>query len=185
MPTPPTFTAYTPLTAAQLNQAGLWLVKSQAVGSGVASVTVNNAFSADYDNYKVVWSGGQSSAAAEIYMQLTTGGTASTTGYYGTLVWASVTTAAVAGAANNNAAQWSWAGGGAGANNGAASVNVDLLNPFGAMRTRLHNAQTLYATVYGTYTGLHDVGTSYDGFKLTPASGTITGGTIRVYGYRN
>jgi hypothetical protein len=185
MATPPDFTAYTPLTAAQLNQAGLWLVKTQTVGSAVSSVTVNNAFSADYENYKIVYSGGQSSAAVNLYLQLTLGGTASTTGYYGVLVWGNLTTSVVAAATDNNGAQFSFAGGGAGANNGAASVNVDLLNPFGAMRTRLHNAQTLYATVYGTYTGLHDVGTSYDGFKLTPASGTITGGTIRVYGYRN
>jgi hypothetical protein len=173
------------LNASDMNGVGLWLVKTQTVGSGVSSVTVNNAFSADYENYKIVYSGGQSSAAVNLYLQLTVGGTASTTGYYGVLVWGNLTTSVVAAATDNNAAQFSFAGGGAGANNGAASVNVDLLNPFGAIRTRLHNAQTLYATVYGTYTGLHDVGTSYDGIKLTPASGTITGGTIRVYGYRN
>jgi hypothetical protein len=181
----PVFASGDVLNASDMNGVGLWLVKTQTVGSGVSSVTVNNAFSADYENYKIVYSGGQSSAAVNLYLQLTVGGTASTTGYYGVLVWGNLTTAVVAGATDNNASQFSFAGGGAGANNGAASVNVDLLNPFGAIRTRLHNAQTLYATVYGTYTGLHDVGTSYDGIKLTPASGTITGGTIRVYGYRN
>jgi hypothetical protein len=181
----PVFASGDVLNASDMNGVGLWLVKSQAVGTGVASVTVNNAFSADYENYKVVWSGGQSSGAANLQLQLTTGGTASAASYYGTLVWANVGTAVVAGAADNNAAQWSFAGGGAGANNGAASLNVDLLNPFEAKRTRLHNAQVLYGIVYGTYTGLHDIGTSYDGIKLTPAAGTITGGTIRVYGYRN
>jgi hypothetical protein len=181
----PVFASGDVLNASDMNAVGLWLVKTQTVGTGVSSVTVNNAFSADYDNYKIIWSGGQSSAAAEIYMQLTTGGTASTASYYGALAWVSLTTAAVSGASDNNAARWSWAGAGAGANDGAASLNVDLLGPYLAKRTRLHNAQVVYATVYGTYTGLHDLGNSYDGFKLTPYSGTISGGTIRVYGYRN
>lgn len=201
MATPPDFTVGQVLTAAQMNAVGLWRITTCTassaggtaatasngvitVGTGNTSVTVSNAFSADFDNYKIVWSGGQSSGAVEIFLQLTSSGTPSTTGYYGTLVWANVTSGAVAGAANNNAAQWSWAGGGAGANNGAASLNVELLNPFGAIRTRLHNAQVLYGVVYGTYTGLHDVGTSYDGFKITPGSGTISNGQIRVYGYR-
>jgi hypothetical protein len=33
--------------------------------------------------------------------------------------------------------------------------------------------------------GEHRVATSYDSFTLIPGSGTLTGGTIRVYGYRN
>ena len=185
MATPPTFSAGAVLTAAQMNQLGCFLVKTQAVGSGVSSVTVNDCFTADYDNYKVIYSGGQNSTAVNLHLQLTLGGTASTTGYYGVLVWGNLTTAVVAGATDNNASQFSFAGGGAGPNNGAASVDVDLLNPAQTMRTRLHNAQVLYSTVYGTYTGLHDVGTAYDGIKLIAPAGTLTGGTIRVYGFRN
>ena len=181
----PNFSVGETLTSASMNAVGLWLVKTQTVGTGVSTVTVNNCFSADYENYKLIYSGGQNSAATDINLQLTTGGTASATGYYGVLVYGNLAGGGVAGATNNNAAVWSWAGGGAGANNGAASMNVDLLNPFDAKRTRLHNAQVLYGTVYGTYTGLHDIGTSYDGVKLTAAAGTLTGGTIRVYGYRN
>jgi hypothetical protein len=32
--------------------------------------------------------------------------------------------------------------------------------------------------------GSHQVASSYDGIRLTPSSGTLTGGTITVYGYR-
>jgi hypothetical protein len=180
----PTFSVGETLRAQDMNAVGLWLVKSQAVGTGVSSVTVNNCFTADYDNYKVILSGGQNSTAVNLHLQLTLGGTASTTGYYGVLVWGNLTTAVIAGATDNNASQFSFAGGGAGPNNGAASMDVDLLNPAQAMRTRLHNAQVLYSTVYGTYTGLHDVGTAYDGIKLIAPSGTLTGGTISVYGYK-
>jgi hypothetical protein len=181
----PVFASGDVLNASDMNGVGLWLVKTQTVGSGVSSVTVNNAFSADYENYKIVYSGGQSSAAVNLALQLTVGGTASTTAYYGTLVWANLTTAVVAGATDNNGTSFSYVGGAAGANDGAVSLNVDILQPFATKRTRLHNAQPAYSVVYGTYTGLHDLGTSYDGFKMTPGSGTLTGGTIRVYGYRN
>lgn len=202
MTTPPDFTAGQVLTAAQINAGGLWRITTCTVssaggtaatasngvitvGTGNTSVTISNAFSADFENYKIVFSGGQNSVAEKINLQLTSSGTVSNTGYYGTLVWVSVSTAAVSGAADNNASQFSFAGGGAGPNNGATSLDLDLLSPFLAIRTRLHNAQTLYGTVYGTYTGLHDVASSYDGFKLTIGAGTMTGGTIRVYGYRN
>jgi hypothetical protein len=181
----PDFSPGEVLTAAAMDSIGLWLVKSQAVGTGVSSVTVNDCFNADFENYKVIYSGGKNSTVADINMQLTIGGTASATAYYGVLVYGNLSTGAVTGATNNNAAVWSWAGAGAGNNDGAASLNVELLNPFDAKRTRIHNAQVVYGTVYGTYTGLHDLGTSYDGIKITVAAGTMTGGTIRVYGFRN
>jgi hypothetical protein len=40
------------------------------------------------------------------------------------------------------------------------------------------------ATVAGSSIGLHQVATSYSAFTITPTSGTLTGGTITVYGYR-
>jgi hypothetical protein len=33
--------------------------------------------------------------------------------------------------------------------------------------------------------GYHGVATSYTGFTIAVLSGTITGGTIKIYGYRN
>jgi hypothetical protein len=181
----PNFNVGETLRAADMNAVGLWLVKTQTVGTGVSSVTVNNAFSADYENYKIIYSGGQSSIAEKMHLQLAASGTVSSTLYYGTLAWVNVGSGAVSGAADNNGAQFSFAGGSVGAVNGGASATFDLLNPFEAKRTRIHNAQTAYGTVYGTYTGVHDLATSYDGFRFTMGSGTLTGGTIRVYGYRN
>jgi len=198
----PSFNVGETLRASDMNAVGLWRVNNCTVssvggtaatasngvitvGAGNTSVTVNNAFSADYENYKIIYSGGQSSAAVNLALQLTVGGTASTTAYYGGLVWVNLTTAVVAGATDNNGSGFTFAGGAAGANDGAVSLNVDILQPFATKRTRLHNAQTVYDVIYGTYTGLHDVATSYNGFRVTPGAGTLTGGTIRVYGYRN
>jgi len=53
MATPPTFTNGTPLYQESLNAIGLWLVKSQTVGTGVSVQNVTSCFSADFDNYVV------------------------------------------------------------------------------------------------------------------------------------
>ena len=54
MATPPVFSAGAVLTAAQMNAVGLWEIKTQTIGTGVASFEVTGAFSSDYDNYKIV-----------------------------------------------------------------------------------------------------------------------------------
>jgi hypothetical protein len=181
----PNFNVGETLRAADMNAVSGWLVKTQTVGAGVSSVTVNNCFNADYENYKIIYSGGQSSASVNLALQLTVGGTASTTGYYGVLVWGNLTNAVVAAAVDNNAGAFNFAGGAAGANDGAVSMDVDLLNPFQTKRSRLHHAMVLYSTVYGSYSAIHDLGNSYDGIRISVGAGTFSGGTIRVYGYRN
>ena len=42
---------------------GLTLLKTQVVGSAVASVSVTSAFSATYENYLIIYSGGAGSAS--------------------------------------------------------------------------------------------------------------------------
>ena len=37
----------------------------------------------------------------------------------------------------------------------------------------------------GWTTGLQDSTTSFTSFTITPQAGTLTGGTIRIYGYNN
>ena len=178
MPTPPTFTAYTPLTAAQLNQAGLWLVKSQAVGSGVASVTVTGAFSADYDNYRIVISGGVSSANGSVSLKLnnSSGTTYRHFGYFGSYGTATLTAYAPAFGT-------SWTDAGIAGTAGFVA-NIDLSAPFLSQATFGTTWTTSTNTVYNF--ALIDTSTaSSTGFTVAPLAGTLTGGTIRVYGYRN
>jgi hypothetical protein len=182
MATPPTFSAGSVLTAAQMNAAGLWLVKTQVVGTGVTSVAVPGAFSADYDAYKITWTGGSISTSTGVSFQLrTSGGSTSVTGYYGALPF--VTYAGVnAGVADSNAAQFTFAGGGDGVS--FAQVDLTLLNPFAAGYTNI-SASVVTGTYAGFYNGVHAVATSYTDFVLDPQlTATMTGGTIRVYGYR-
>ena len=179
MATPPTFSSGAVLTAAQMNGVGLWLVKTQTVGSAVSSVTVTGAFSADYDNYLILLSGGTASTAASIGIEI--GG--STTGYYGFMSYGDATTNTILGAGRNNTALLNWVGGclSAGQN---AHVRVEVLAPFKAAYTKFANGVYQNAGAYGTMQGEHRVATSYTSFKLVPDAGTMTGGTIAVYGYK-
>lgn len=182
----PVFATGDVLNASDMNAVGLWLVKSQAVGStGVTSVSISQAFGPAFNNYKVIWSGGQTSAATNINVRIGLDGVYSTTGYYGSLIYHDRTAGVPAVAGDVNNSQFTWAAGGAGASDGAAAANFDILNPYNALRTEIHSAQVLYGAVYGNYIGLHDIGSSYNDLRLIVAGGnTMKNGTIYIYGYQ-
>lgn len=176
----PSFSAGEVLNASDMNAVGLWLVKSQTIGTGVSSVTVTGAFSANYDNYKIIVSGGTQSASNAMYIRL--GG--STTGYYGNLIFSTVGSGVVSLATDNNSAQANWIGGGS--STSPTHASVELYGPFLAKWTKIRNGQYQNANAYGTQNGEHQVNTSYTDFTVGFDSGTtMTGGTIRVYGFRN
>lgn len=183
MATPPTFTAGSILTAAQMNAAGLWLVKTQTVGAGVTSVTVEGAFNADYDAYKITWTGGTLSTSAPIGLQMrTSAGSVSNTNYYGGLSYTTYS-GLPQGVADSNASQFTFAG--AGDNNTFGQIDLTLLNPFLTKYTIICSS-VVSGTYGGQYNGVHSLANSYTSFVLDPfTTTTMTGGTIRVYGYRN
>jgi len=178
MATPPTFSSGAVLTAAQMNSVGLWLVKTQTVGTAVSSVTVTGAFSADYQNYLILMSGGTQTDNTSIYLQLG----ASATGYYAFLNYGDVTAGTPLGANRNNGVRFAWVGGGKATF--ASHASFQLINPFGAVYTKLLNGTYQNDGGYGMTIGEHRVATSYTSFVLGPESGTLTGGTIYVYGYK-
>lgn len=159
---------------------GLTLVKSQVIGTTVASVNVTDAFSATYDAYKIIVTGAISSSNQNIALKL--GST--TTGYYAgyhSVSYASATTLAES---DNNAASFTLSGY-SGTNN--VSLNVELQNPFLSKTTIFNNLTGPAATSASGRigNGFQNSTTSFTDFTLTPSSGTLTGGTIRVYGYNN
>jgi hypothetical protein len=178
MATPPDFTAGQILTAAQMNAVGLWLVKSETIGSAVSSVTVTGAFSADYEAYKIIISGGVGSTSADL--QLTLGATAS--GYYAGYARAEYAAGASALTSNNGASSWTRAGSGS---TDTLFANFELINPFLTKRTIINGFNAFQVTTLsgGAFGGFLDNATSYTGFTVTASTGTLTGGTIRVYGY--
>jgi len=157
--------------------AGLTLVKSQVIGSAVSSVTVTSAFSATYDAYAIFVTGGTGSVNDEnMTMQL--GST--TTGYYACYIGAVYSTAASTIAANNNASNFTRAGN---VITNGTQCSFEIINPFLAKRTYIKNGLYGGDTQYRNWGGYVDNTTSYTAFTLTPVSGTLTGGTIFVYGY--
>ena len=173
----PVFASGDVLNASDMNAVGLWLVKTQTVGTGVASVTVTGAFSADYDNYKVIYEGGVGSTNITIDLQLG----ASTTGYNMSLPYVVYGSGTPAGTSIVNGARFSLAGYGT---VNYATVNLDILGPNKTQYTRVMGAY-VGELESGSYGGVHKVNAAYTAFTMTSNFGTMTGGTIRVYGYRN
>jgi hypothetical protein len=157
---------------------GMVLIAAQTIGTTVASVTVSDAFSATYDAYKIIISGGVSSAAnTNISMQLG----ATTTGYYWALC--AFATSGVVGASATNTTSMQIGE----SNTNIIMVNCEIINPFLALNTTFQsgavwNTTNNNARIYG---GALLNTTSYTAFTLTPSTGTLTGGTIRVYGISN
>jgi len=148
------------------------------IGAGNTSVTVDNAFSANYDNYKIVVAGGTSSTQDALKFEI--GG--STGSYYGAYLFANYTTNTPSALGMNNASSFVYAGG---TNIGQVVMNLEVQSPFLAKFTYIQALSTIYQNNYGHAVCDHEVASSYTSFKIIPNSGTITGGTLRVYGYRN
>ena len=80
---------------------GLTLIKTQTIGSGVSSITVTDAFSSTYDNYKITITGGTGSIN-QIGLRITMG--SNTAGVQGVAVGAEYGGATFAASAVNNGA---------------------------------------------------------------------------------
>ena len=168
------------LTAADLNaSSGVVLVKTQTVGSGVSSVTVTDAFSATFDAYKIVYTGGTLSTQTDFALVLNN----SATQYYQFMILGAYGTSTVAGAGTSNTTKWNWAGGG---NPSGAVISVDVFNPYLAKYTYFTNSGFYNSEVETGFTsGVNKSTNSHTAFTINPGSGTMTGGNIRVYGYNN
>jgi hypothetical protein len=154
---------------------GLRLVKKQTIGSGVSSVAVTGAFSATYENYKIVVSGGASSTATLCNLQLGS----STTNYLSSLFLVTYSTAGTGAASSTSSTSFLWAGN---ADPSGLSFSLDLTNPFLTKQTSYY-ANVATTSQAGFAHGIQNASTSYTDFTIIPQSGTLTGGTIYVYGY--
>lgn len=162
------------------HSSGLVLVKSQTIGSAVSSVAVTGAFSTDYDNYMITVSGGVASTTN--FADLTFGSTA--TGYYMSQNYMTFNANTVSGISRAN--QTRFIGVAAGTTN-TFDATIFVMSPFLSKNTVVHSTyqQTITTGENGVFRGYLADTTSYTAFTLTASTGTWTGGTIRVYGYRN
>jgi len=173
----PVFASGDVLNASDMNAVGLWLVKTQTIGSAVSSVTVTSAFSSSYDNYIITISGGTTSVNGSVSLQLnnSTGSTYNVAGNYGNYGINVLT--------YNPAAATRWNDviyGGTVAYSGV----INLVSPF-ATRATTGFSEGSSTGVFYKFSLIDTSTNSSTGFTFAPVSGTMTGGTIRVYGYRN
>jgi hypothetical protein len=154
---------------------GLRLVKKQSIGSGVSSVNVTSAFSATYETYKVIINGGVGSTAGA-NLALTLGAVG--TNYASVLSYNNY-----AGSANTpingGTANFAFMGS---ADTNCINFDVQFTNPFLTKHTYVEG-QYIASTNAGKLMGRQNSTTSFTDFTITPSSGTLTGGTIYVYGY--
>jgi hypothetical protein len=157
---------------------GLRLIKKQTIGSAVSSVNVTSAFSSTYDAYKIVISGGVCSVDnSSLLLRLG----ATTSGY----IWSygGFANSLTFGAGSTSDSSFQAVGQ---ANTNLLTFNCEITNPNLASYTIVHSAGGYNLTNNNSrvaWTGLVPNTTQYTDFTILPASGTLTGGTIYVYGY--
>jgi hypothetical protein len=158
---------------------GLVLISTTTIGTTVSSVTVTGAFSSSYDNYKIIVGGGTSSVQESLLLSLG----ATVTGYYAGIVGAIYSTAAVDLGSRNNAASWTIGA----TNTNGMGASLDLIAPNLAKNTFIFGMRAINGTgnAGGIHSGFLNNTTQYTDFTLSTGSGTLTGGTIKVYGYAN
>jgi hypothetical protein len=155
--------------------SGLQLIKKQTIGTAVSSVTVTGAFSATYENYKIIVSGGVASTPLPIDFRCGT----TTTGY----MWAG-SFGGVSGSGGFGDPSASSIRTGEADTNSLRS-SFDVLNPFDAKYTSVLGGfgYSIGNENMRTFAGILKDTTSYTSFTIVGTGGTMTGGTIYVYGY--
>lgn len=167
--------------------SGLVHINETTIGSGVSSVSLDNVFTSTYNSYKIIfdWAGSTISATATYSMRMRVGGVDATGSNYnrrGTNATGSLT-------AINAMATSSWQVGQLRTGTTFRSYAIcDLFSPADAVATKINHFSYNddAATPFGlVQQGNHEVNTAYDGFTIFLSTGNMTGGKIRVYGYRN
>jgi hypothetical protein len=173
----PQIQAYT--GSAWQNIDGLTLVAKATIGTGVTSIVMNNVFSAEFENYRIIIGGGVSSLTNTNLLfrfgAVATGYT-STTAAFGNF--------GISGSGSASGAATDLTIGEAEPN--YAQGCADVYDPFLLRFSGFANTGALNQANNNTrYTvGRLQTLTSYTGFTIFPNIGTLTGGTIYVYGYR-
>jgi hypothetical protein len=160
---------------------GLVCVKAETAFSAVASVTADNVFTSTYTNYRILIRY-QTSAAAELTMQLGAATIYTATGYNYQVMQADGTSLAGGRVASSTNAF-------IGKDPGAFTsfTTLELSGPQLAEPTVYQASNTRNSSAYTNpwflqYYGNQSASTQFDGIKLLVASGTTTG-SYTIYGY--
>jgi hypothetical protein len=142
--------------------------------------TFDSLFSSTYLDYLIILESFRcGTGTPTMGIQLMKSGVASTSGYYGSMIYGTYT--ATQYLASNAAAQFNIFGLNAGSDNSATITVANASAASGSVQFTA-NAQDAATDRYGAGGAIRSCDT-YTGFRLLPASSTITG-TVSVYGYQ-
>ena len=185
MATPPVFLDGEILYASSMNKVGLWQVAGGLVTSG-SSFDINNCFTTDYDNYKIVLSNIRVAATTpDIQLRLMNGATPITAGYFYGITRVDVGAGTSSIVAGNGLTLW-FTGCIAGTTSTVASFEIS--SPRLAQQ-KSFSGQATDSRGAGSYQGISASGTctsttACSGLRVLTASSTFTNCRYDVYGYR-
>jgi hypothetical protein len=172
----------------QYYDGAAWATVGPAAASGLTLISTTTysaqstvditAFTATYDNYKVIVQ--NTAGSGDLFFRLGNAGTFNATAgvYRWNIQYASYTSSTITGGASSTTATGFIIG-----NAGFASI-VEIYNPFSAVVTGFTYAHSRDDYGFMCGGGATTVTTSFSQMRLYPASGTISG-TVRIYGYQN
>jgi hypothetical protein len=168
------------LDAAGANDVGLVHITTVTI-SAAATTNINNCFSADYDNYEIIWSG-FASANIGARMRLRVGGSDNSTAnsYFTQTANRDATTA---GGTRVTATEWQMPS----INSAAGNVmRMTIGRPFLAEATGLTatNTSSAAGVFLEVFSGTHNQATSYDGFSIFTGSANTITGALGIYGWK-
>lgn len=171
----------TMVTPTSVAGTGVSLSGGKVSFSASSSISVNGCFSSAYTNYKLIVNakGGASSEAVRIRFRAS--GVDTSSAYYTHAVY-TTHTAGPSRNYNANEAQGyiGWSA------DISYNINVEVHNPFQSdytSWTSTSNGIGSGTANVGTLWGMQYATTSFDGFNISPTSGTLTG-SVRIYAYR-
>jgi hypothetical protein len=161
---------------------GLVLIKTVDVSG--SSTNVTGCFSSSYRVYRVIFDAIKTNGTDALTLQLLSNTTAATTTYTKQRFYVQGATVGGAYASSQSSIIVGYTASGV-----EQSISCDVFDPNASVITKFIFQQAYHDGTNVSYmeqgTASHATASSYDGFSLSCGSNTFTGGTIRVYGYRN
>ena len=171
----------TPTSIAATGGSGSISTSGAVSFTSASAISLNNVFSSNYDNYKVLFSG-TASTAVGLELRLRVGGVDNSTASSYLRQFLRVENTVISGGrVTSNIARI-----GQTENNLRSSFELKIYNPFAATATPMNSLVTISessAMIFDIHSVVHNVTSSFDGFTLNATAGTMTG-TVSVYGYR-
>jgi hypothetical protein len=169
--------------------SGLIHINETTIGTTVSSVAVDNVFSSTFNNYKIIFTGRNMTASTNLNLLLrwrVGGSSNSSSNSYSRLGYISTGTSLSNFFLQATSLFVTSVGSGSPQ---ISNFSMDIYSPFLSKRTiSTYQVSSLGSTGalegYGL-TGQHNQDVSYDGFEILTSTGTISGGTIQVFGYKD